>query len=59
MIALILRFEGLQSVESRQHELVFGPFENLRFGWASFGCGGQLETKEYSAGVAKIVSAIE
>ncbi len=54
---LTLRFEGLKSVEPRKRELVFGPFEKLRFDWESFGSSGQRGTKEYEAGEVRIVGA--
>jgi len=44
---LTLRFDGLKSIKARKSELVFGPFEKLRFDWASFGTDGRHGTKEY------------
>jgi hypothetical protein len=54
---LTLQFEGLKSVEARKGELVFGPFDKLRFDWESYGTDLKRGTKEYQAGEAKIVSA--
>ena len=34
---LTLCFEGLKSVEARKGELVFGPFNKLRFDWETYG----------------------
>jgi hypothetical protein len=51
-----LRFEGLKSVESRKGELVFGPFDKLRFDWETYGADVKRGTKEYEFGEAKIVS---
>jgi hypothetical protein len=54
---LTLHFEGLKSVEKRNRELVFGPFDTLRFEWKSFGNDGASGVKEYQDGEAKIISA--
>lgn len=52
---LRLEFEGLDSVQTGKHELIFGPFNKLRFEWTPYG-GGKLTTQEYHAGEVKIVS---
>ncbi len=52
---LELRFEGLKSVCPRHHELVFGPFDRLRFEWEAYDDGRRL-MKEYRTGEVKIVS---
>jgi hypothetical protein len=52
---LHLHFEGLQAVRVGEHELVFGPFDKLRFEWTPYG-GGKLTTQEYLTGEVKIVS---
>lgn len=54
---LTLRFEGLKSVEGRKGELVFGPFDKLRFDWETYGTDAKRGTMEYQTGEAKIVSA--
>jgi hypothetical protein len=54
---LRLHFEGLKSVEARKTELVFGPFDSLRFDWETYGTDIKRGTKEYRTGEAKIVSA--
>lgn len=53
---LTLRFEGLKSVKAQKQELIFGPFEKLRFDWESLGPGEQRGTKEYFAGEVKILT---
>ncbi len=53
---LTLRFEGLRSVEARGRELVFGPFDILRFNWEGFGADTRRGTKEFQSGEAKVVS---
>ncbi|MGD9897413.1 MAG: hypothetical protein AB7T14_10115 [Candidatus Methylacidiphilaceae bacterium] len=55
---LTLRFEGLKSVKAQKSELIFGPFERLRFDWESFGTEGTRGTKEYQGGEVKIASAL-
>lgn len=52
---LHLRFVGLKSVRIEGHELIFGPFKELRFEWTPYG-GGKLTTKDYRDGEVKIVS---
>jgi len=52
-----LQFKGLKSVEARKGELVFGPFDKLRFDWETYGTDIKRGTKEYRTGEAKIVSA--
>ena len=54
---LTLHFEGLKSVEVRERELVFGPFDKLRFEWKAYGTGGEHGVKEYETGEVKIVLA--
>jgi len=54
---LTLRFENLKSVEVRDRELIFGPFDQLCFQWEAYGSGGQHGAKEYQAGEVKIVPA--
>ncbi len=54
---LTLRFEGLKSVDVRNRELVFGPFDKLRFEWEAYGTSGEHEAKEYQTGEVKIVPA--
>jgi hypothetical protein len=54
---IALRFEGLKLVEKRNHELVFGPFNTLRFEWEGFGNDGAHGIKEYRDGDVKIVSS--
>ena len=53
---LTLRFDGLKSVKAQKRELIFGPFEKLRFDWESFGTDGNRGTKEYQTGEAKILT---
>lgn len=52
---LTLSFDGLKSVKAQKRELVFGPFEKLRFDWEGFGSSGTRGTKEYLAGEVKIL----
>jgi hypothetical protein len=54
---LTLHFEGLKSVRVRKRELVFGPFDKLRFEWEAYGASGEHGVKEYRAGEARIVPA--
>lgn len=54
---LLLHFTGLKSVQARGHELIFGPFEELRFEWEGFGLGAQREVKQYKTGETTIISA--
>lgn len=53
---LTLRFKSLKSVKAQKGELAFGPFENLRFDWESFGADGKRGTKEYQGGEVKILT---
>lgn len=53
---ITLCFEGLKSVETRGRELVFGPFDKLRFKWESSGVSGDRGEREYESGEVKIVS---
>ena len=53
---LELRFEGLMSVSPRNQELVFGPFNKLRFECEGYDDGRRL-SKEYRTGEVKIVSS--
>lgn len=53
---LMLRFEGLKSVKAQKRELIFGPFEKLRFDWESFSTDGKRGSKEYQAGEVKILT---
>jgi hypothetical protein len=53
---LLLHFRGLKSVSRHNRDLVFGPFDNLRFEWEPAE-GGKKLTKEYQGGEVKIVSA--
>ena len=53
---LTLRFEGLKSVKAQKRELIFGPFDKLRFDWESFGTDGKRGTKEYQSGEVKILT---
>lgn len=55
---LTLHFEGLRAVEARKEELVFGPFDKLRFVCGSFGSDGKCEAKEYFAGAVRILSGL-
>lgn len=50
---LMLKFEGIQAVNSTVRELIFGPFSKLRFEWSE---NGKRLTKEYYGGEVKIVS---
>ena len=52
---LKLRFEGLKAVQRRDGELVFGPFDLLRFEWESFDCDGRRCEKLYRDGEVRIV----
>ena len=52
---LHLHFEGLESIQIEEHELILGPFKSLRFQWTPYG-GGQLTTRDYRDGEVKIVS---
>lgn len=54
---LTLCFKGLKSVEVRNRELVFCPFDKLCFEWAAYGTGGEHGIKEYLTGEVKIVPA--
>ena len=54
---LTLRFEGLKSVEVRKRELVFGPFDELRFEWEAYGTGDERGVMEYRTGEVRIVPA--
>ena len=54
---LTLRFENLKSVEVRNRELVFGPFDRFRFECEAYDTGEQHDVKEYQAGEVKIVPA--
>jgi len=54
---LTLRFNGLKLVTNRDHNLVFGPFDTLRFEWEGFGNDGTQGFKEYRMGEAKIMRA--
>lgn len=53
---LTLQFKGLKSVEKRDRELVFGPFNSLIFEWESFGKDGERGAKEYRTGEVKVIS---
>ena len=54
---ITLYFEGLKSVEVRNRELVFGPFDKLCFEWEAYGTAAEHGVKEYQTGEAKIVPA--
>ena len=53
---LVLRFKGLKFVRPGNRELVFGPFDHLRFEWEPAE-GGKRLTNVYQGGEVKIVSA--
>ena len=50
---LVLKFKGLQAVNSTTRELIFGPFSALRFEWVE---NGHRQAKEYGDGEVKVVS---
>src|SRR5277367_6074660 len=45
-----LHFDGLKEIRVQERDLVFGPFEKLRFDWESFGTDGKRGAKEYRSG---------
>jgi len=53
---LTLHFKGLQAVTPTARELIFGPFEKLRFEWDRIG-GERHQIKDYDGGEVKIITA--
>ena len=53
---LTLQFQGVKAVEQNSAELVIGPFESLRFDWTTCDDNPRNGSKEYKAGIVKIVS---